>query len=142
MTTLVRLDGRHVVAYLTTASAPRVVIPLCAGIDFVGRSPAHSRHAGWTSPYPVEGAQWFTRCETGSAWVVDAASTNQSVIVRAGTPGALTLRSAIERAAADEVGFESIPHRPPAPLDDAKWHAVADGDVLVTAYAALRFTWA
>lgn len=96
-----------------------IAIPLHEGVTFIGRSQEHSEHEGWPRPYPVEGHQWFVRCEQGRVEVADAASTNQSVVLRG------------------EQSIE-IPWQAPAPLDRLSWTELREGDRLRTAYATVE----
>ena len=131
-------------AFLTTLSGAPIVIPLRAGITFVGRSRAHSEHQGWSTPFPVEGVQWFIRCEHGVAAAADAASTNQSVVIRAGAtlPQPCSLATVHQLAHRGDADFVAILHQPPQPLADLRWARLDEGDALVTVYAALVFGWA
>ncbi len=115
-------DG-SAVAFLATVERRPLVIPLLEGRNFVGRQRSLTHHRGWKMPYPVEAAQWFVVCESGKAWIQDAASTNGSFL-RSTRPDGQSATVPIE------LHHEMAPPR-----------RLQEGDELLTCYAVLVFGW-
>jgi hypothetical protein len=84
MRVLARRDDAETVALLVTLGRNEgdLVLPLREGRNFVGRGLAASApYADMPRPRAVvEQAQWFIQCSAGIASVIDAASTNLSVL--------------------------------------------------------------
>jgi hypothetical protein len=114
-----------------------LVLPLRAGHNFVGRGfPSDAPYQRLPTSPVVEQVQWFIACEAGEALVVDAGSTNLSVLV----PGAAASLA------------EELPHwnalvpRPEgsgAVAFALREHGrpLREGDVLRSVYASFVFGW-
>lgn len=153
---LARRDGAPAIAFLLTigCSGGDVVLPLREGRNFVGRGIAGSEPYGvLLRPQIVEQAQWFILCAPNDARVVDAGSTNLSVLCPRAQAQAVAAHAFGWAEMEKLPGAVVLPHlntflRPGAQGDaeDAAiaHHATAlhEGDRLRSAYATFVFAWA
>jgi hypothetical protein len=152
---LARGDSAPAIALLVTRARPGgdVVLPLREGRSFVGRGVAgKAPYVGMTEPAIVEQAQWFIWAGPGRASVVDAASTNLSVLCPADAEWPPPDEAAGLARWARVPGAVELPHlNTLLPKDGGRAEIDAamerratplrEGDALRSAYATFVFAW-
>ena len=148
-----RRDGGDAIAFLVSLDRPGgdLVIPLQAGLDFVGTESSITVHE-WRDDLgrPVEAATWFFSCEGDRAQVADARSSNGSTLERAAGPSPLPhphWRPEFIARMHEEGWLSRGEGRLPPDMRVraggllVEWREIEEGDRLRGGYATLAFGW-